>query len=82
MLGIYHLTREISKLIWEINQSRRFIVSSIDNLNTNISKLATDVEALIAKPSTGVDEAQVQSAADNLAALDEKVVAALTPPTP
>ena len=52
------------------------IVAAIDNLNTNIGNLKTDVEALIAKP-TGVPEADVQAAADAVAAIDTEVVAKL-----
>ena len=55
------------------------LMAALDTLNSNISKLSTDVEALIAKQTTGVPEADVQAAADSVAALDAKVTAALSP---
>ena len=55
-------------------------MSALDNLNANLSKLSTDVDALIAKQTaTGVPETDVQAAADAVANLDAKVTAALSP---
>lgn len=54
-------------------------MAAIDNLNTNVAKLKTDVAALIA--AGGVPEAQVQAAADAVAAIDADVVAKLPPTT-
>ena len=53
-----------------------FILSAIDNLNANIASLKTDVEAFIANKQGGASEAQVQAAADAVAALDAEVKAA------
>lgn len=51
------------------------IMSAIDTLNLNVAKLDTDVKALVASKS-GVPEAQVQAAADAVAAIDAEVLAA------
>lgn len=63
-------------LMYQILVGQEKIVAAIDNLNTNVANLKTDVEALIAKP-TGVPEADVQAAADAVAAIDTEVVAKL-----
>ncbi len=47
-------------------------MAAIDNLNANVAQLKTDVEALVVKPA-GVPEAEVQAAADAVAALDAEV---------
>lgn len=47
-------------------------MSAIDNLNQNIQKLSADVDALLQKP-VGVPEADVQAAADAVAAIDAKL---------
>lgn len=52
------------------------IMAAIDNLTVNVAKLSTDVDTLLAKPA-GVPEAQVQAAADAVAAVDAKIVAAI-----
>lgn len=53
-------------------------MAAIDVLNSNITTLSSEVDQLIAKPA-GVPEAQVQAAADAVAAVSVKVVAALAP---
>ena len=56
------------------------LMSALDNLNANLSKLSTDIDALIAKQTpSGVPEADVQAVADAVANLDAKVTAALNP---
>lgn len=50
--------------------------AALDSLTANVSKLSTDVDALIAKHSASIPEAAVQAQADAVAALDAKVVAA------
>lgn len=54
------------------------LMAAIDTLNSNITTLSSEVDQLIAKPA-GVPEAQVQAAADAVAAVSVKVVAALAP---
>lgn len=58
-------------------------MAELDNLNSNVAKLSTDVDALLARPvpPAGVDPAAVQAAADAVAAIDAKVVAATPAPT-
>lgn len=53
----------------------RKIMPAIDNLNTNIQKLSTDIDAFIASHGSN-NEAQIQAAADAVQAADDKVVAA------
>ena len=53
-----------------------FIVAAIDTLNANITDLKTKVEAFIASKSGGASEAQVQAAADAVAAVTAEVPAA------
>jgi hypothetical protein len=48
------------------------IMAAIDTLNANVAKLKADVEALLAK-QTGPTEAQVQAAADAVAAIDAEI---------
>ena len=66
------------------NQLRKIMLNqelemaAIDTLNANVAQLKTDVEALIAQVA-GTSEAQVQAAADAVAALDAEVQAKLTP---
>lgn len=68
-----------TQLLYKILQNQESEMAEIDNLNTNVAKLSTDVDALLAKapPATGVDPAAVQAAADAVAAVDAKVVAAI-----
>lgn len=48
----------------------------LDALNSAIAKLSTDVDTLVAKSAGSVPAAAVQAAADAVAAVDAKVVAA------
>lgn len=57
-----------------VNQEKQ--MAAIDNLNTNVAKLKTDVETLIAANSAN-SEAAIQAAADTVAAVDAEVVAKL-----
>lgn len=50
-------------------------MAALDNLNTNIQKLTTDIDAFIASHGSN-NEAQIQAAADAVADADTKVVAA------
>jgi hypothetical protein len=51
------------------------IVAALDNLNANIATLKTDFEAYAAGKQGGANEAQVQAAADAVAAIDAEVKA-------
>ena len=51
-------------------------MAAIDNLNTNVAALKTDVDALLAQ-SSAATEAQIQAAADAVAAVDAEVKAKL-----
>lgn len=53
-----------------------FILAALDNLNANVAQLKSDVEAYIASKQGGATEAQVQAAADAVAAVDAEVKAA------
>ena len=53
-------------------------MAAIDNLNTNVAQLKTDVDALLAQ-NAAATEAQIQSAADAVAAVDAEVKAKLAP---
>lgn len=53
-------------------ERQEMIMAAIDNLNANLAKLKTDVEALLAR-QTSASEAQIQAAADAVAALDAEV---------
>lgn len=55
------------------------IMAAIDDLNTALGTLTTDVQALIAKP-TGTSDAQIQAVTGLVNSLDATVKAAL--PTP
>lgn len=59
---------------------RKKHMAAIDTLNANIAKLKTDVEAFIASHTTN-SEAQIQAAADAVAAVDAEVLAATPAPT-
>lgn len=51
-------------------------MAAIDTLNANVAELKTNVETLIAQ-SAGTAEAQVQAAADAVAAINAEVKAKL-----
>jgi len=69
-----------NQLLYTILSNQEKEMSELDNLNANVAKLSADVDALLAKPvPTGVDPAAVQAAADAVAAIDAKVVAANPP---
>ena len=55
-------------------------MAALDNLNTNLAALTTAVSALPAPAVGGATEAQVQSAADAVAAQTARIVALETPP--
>jgi hypothetical protein len=68
----------------QISKQGKFIMAAIDNLNTNVAALAADVKSLLAVPA-GVPEAEVQAAADAVAAIDAQVKAVqavVVPPPP
>jgi chromosome segregation ATPase len=71
--------RSLIEEIWlqqaEILAFQRKIMAAIDTLNTNIAQLKTDIETLLAQP--GSSEAQVQAAAEAVAAIDAEVKAKL-----
>jgi len=71
--------RWLTQLMYQTLSNQEKIMAEIDNLNTNVAKLSADVDTLLAKPpvTTGVDPAAVQAAADAVAAVDAKVVAAI-----
>lgn len=52
-----------------------FIMAALDTLNQNIATLKTDFEAYAASKQGGASEAQVQAAADAVAAIDAEVKA-------
>lgn len=55
-------------------------MAEIDDLNTNIQALSADVDTLLARSvPTGVDPAAVKSAADAVAAIDDKIKAVINP---
>ena len=62
-------------------QHRR-LMAAIDTLNSNIVALTAAVTAVVSYDQTGATEAQVQSAADAVAAQTAKLVAIVTPPAP
>ena len=51
-------------------------MAAIDDLTAAVTKLNTDVDALIAAKATGVPAAQVEAQTQAIAAIDAKVVAA------
>lgn len=51
-------------------------MAALDTLNGNIAILKTDIETYIANKQGGATEAQVQAAADAVAAIDTEVKAA------
>jgi hypothetical protein len=51
-------------------------LAAIDDLNNNLAQLKTDVEAYIASKTGAVPAAQVEAAAQAVAALDAEVKAA------
>jgi len=53
-----------------------FILAAIDDLNANIQQLTTDVNAYIASKQGAVPQAQVEAAAQAVAALDAVVKSA------
>lgn len=53
-----------------------YIMAALDTLNANIATLKTDFEAYAAGKQGGATEAQVQAAADAVAAVDAEVKAA------
>jgi hypothetical protein len=53
-------------------ERQEMTMAAIDNLNANLVKLKADVEALLANQSQ-TTEAQIQAAADAVAALDAEV---------
>ena len=57
-------------------------MAAIDTLNSNIVALTAAVTAVVSYDQTGATEAQVQSAADAVAAQTAKLVAIVTPPAP
>lgn len=68
-----HEEREFRQLVYNL-------MLAIDSLNANISALTTAVSALPAPAVGGATEAQVQSAADAVAAQTARIVALETPP--
>lgn len=48
-------------------------MAAIDNLKGAVDKLTASVDALVAKPTGGVPEADVQAAADAVAAQADRV---------
>lgn len=56
-----------------VNQEKQ--MAAIENLTANLTKLKTDVDALVAS-KTAATEAAIQTAADAVAAIDAEVVAA------
>lgn len=70
--------------ILEIELLKEAMMSELTDLNTNITKLSTDVDTLIARPAadpTAVPATDVAAAAAAVKAIDDKIVAVL-PPTP
>lgn len=68
----------------ETKQLLHKIMAALDNLNTSIAALTTAVSNLPqagAPPAGGATEAQVQTAADQIAAQTEIIVAKSTAPT-
>lgn len=51
------------------------LLAALDTLNSNIAQLKTDFEAYAASKQGGATEAQVQAAADAVAAVDAEVKA-------
>lgn len=64
------------KLIRQLLEAQ---MAAIDNLNTQVAALKADVDLLVAQTSAAT-EAQIQTAADAVAAIDTEVKAKLTPP--
>lgn len=52
-------------------------MAAIDTANANLQQLTADVQSLLARPSGGVPETDVQAIADAIAALDATVKQAL-----
>lgn len=50
-------------------------MAALDNLNANVTELKTKIEAFIASKQGGASEAQVQAAADAVAAVTAEVPA-------
>jgi len=67
----------IRQLLYTILINQENTMAAIDDARTNLSTLSTDVEALLARPSGGVPEADVQAIADAIAQLDATVKTAL-----
>jgi hypothetical protein len=67
----------IRHLLYTMLTKQENIMAAIDDANTNLAALQTDVTALLARPAGGVPEASVQAIADALLALDAQVKAAL-----
>lgn len=80
MIEIHSELHWIRQLLYQILSNQEHQMAAIDNLNTNIATLKTDVETLIAQTSS-TSEAQIQAAADAVAAVDAEVKAKLTPAT-
>ena len=66
----------------QISREAKRLMAAIDSLNSNVAALAADVKSLLAIPApvAGVPEAEVQAAADAVAAIDAEVKAVLPAP--
>ena len=75
--GEWGLEHVIRHGLAEIITNQENIMAAIDTANANLQALQADVTALLAKPTGGVPEADVQAIADAIAALDATVKTAL-----
>ena len=64
-------------LLYTMLTKQENIMAAIDDARTHLTELQGDVETLLARPGGGVPEADVQSIADAIAALDATVKQAL-----
>lgn len=81
-----HNLREILESLTDLHQhihhlkeGQEKIMAELQDAQAALAKLGADVDALIAKPSTGIAPADVQTLTDGMNAIDAKVVAATTP---
>lgn len=79
IFGHHHTHDQVlaEALLFIISQQEK-TMSALDDLKAVTAKLSTDVDALIAQQG-GVPEAEVAAAAAAVQAIDDKVVAAVTP---
>lgn len=81
-----HWCKNLIYAIREHTQELKNMAKSLDALNTAVTDLSATVDKAIAAGiggATGVPEADVQAAADNITALNTKLTAAIpAPPAP